>query len=78
MAQPPQFSLSDQVAIRQLQMIQSWVPAVREMLQQPLAPQGAVSMQQTHSAVMPGPAVPLELYSIQQQMAQHHMLARQP
>ena len=51
-------------------MIQSQVPAVWEMLQQPLAQQGALSMQQIHSAVMQTPAVPLELYSIQQ-----HMLA---
>ena len=78
-AQPLQLSLPDQVAIRpQLQMIQCRVPAVREMLQQPLAPQGALRMQQIHSAVMQTPAVPLELYSIQQQLAQHHVLAQQP
>lgn len=78
-AQPLQLSLPDQVAIRpQLQMIQSQVPAVREMLQQPLAQQGALSMQQIHSAVMQTPAVPLELYSIHQQLAQHYVLAQQP
>ena len=54
------------------------LPADSEILQQPPAPQGALSMQQLHSAVMQAPAVPFELHSIQQQMAQHHLLAHQP
>jgi len=81
MPQLPQLTLqlppADQHAmIQQLQAMQGQVPAVNQLLQQPLtqqAIQGALSMQQIHDAVLQGPVLPFQLFSMQQQMAQQQL-----